>query len=211
MWTSFISGLALSGSLIIALGAQNVHVLRQGLRREHVALVVWTCALIDAGLLAVGVFGVSALARLHANVLQWVTLLGVLFLLVYGAMAARRACLPYSSVVLAGNSGAPRAALVWGQTLAVSLLNPHVYLDTVFLVGAVGTQYPLPDRALFWAGAACMSSIWFVALGFSARWLTPIFARPQAWRWVDGILALTMWALAAALLQTPAASGGGLR
>lgn len=204
MWTSFTSGLLLSGTLIVALGAQNLHVLRQGLCREHVVLVVWTCALIDAGLLAVGVFGVSALVRLHANLLHWVTVLGVLFLLVYGAMAARRALWPAPRLVLAGHSGVSRAALVWGQTLAVSLLNPHVYLDTVFLVGAVGAQYPMPQRALFWFGAACMSTVWFVALGFGARWLTPVFARPQAWRWLDGFMALTMWGLAIALLSASA-------
>jgi L-lysine exporter family protein LysE/ArgO len=190
MWTAFISGVALSGSLIIALGAQNVFVLRQGLQREFVPLVVWTCALIDACLLAAGVFGVSRLARLHADVLA-----------VYGAMAAWRAIWPVRSAALSARPGTRSLALVWGQTLAVSLLNPHVYLDTVFLVGAVGAQYPMPPRALFWGGAACMSTLWFVALGFGARWLTPVFARPQAWRWLDGFMALTMWGLAIALLS----------
>lgn len=201
MWTAFISGVALSGSLIIALGAQNVFVLRQGLQREFVPLVVWTCALIDACLLAAGVFGVSRLARLHADVLWWVTLAGSVFLAVYGAMAAWRAIRPVRSAALSARPGTRSLALVWGQTLAVSLLNPHVYLDTVFLVGAVGAQYPMPLRALFWGGAACMSTVWFVALGFGARWLTPVFARPQAWRWLDGFMALTMWGLAMALLS----------
>lgn len=200
MWTAFISGVALSGSLIIALGAQNVFVLRQGLQREFVPLVVWTCALIDACLLAAGVFGVSRLARLHADVLWWVTLAGSVFLVVYGAMAAWRAIRPVRGAALSARPGTRSLALVWGQTLAVSLLNPHVYLDTLFLVGAVGAQYPMPPRALFWGGAACMSTVWFVALGFGARWLTPVFASPQAWRWLDGFMALTMWGLAMALL-----------
>ena len=204
MWTAFIAGIALSGSLIIALGAQNVFVLRQGLQREFVPLVVWTCALIDACLLAAGVFGVSRLARLHADVLWWVTLAGGVFLLVYGAIAARRAIWPVRSAALSARPGSRSLALVWGQTLAVSLLNPHVYLDTVFLVGAVGAQYPMPQRALFWFGAACMSTVWFMALGFGARWLTPVFARPQAWRWLDGFMALTMWGLAMALLSANA-------
>lgn len=201
MWTAFISGVALSGSLIIALGAQNVFVLRQGLQREFVPLVVWTCALIDACLLAAGVFGVSRLARLHADALWWVTLAGSVFLAVYGAMAAWRAIRPVRSAALSNRPGTRSLALVWGQTLAVSLLNPHVYLDTVFLVGAVGAQYPMPPRALFWGGAACMSTVWFVALGFGARWLTPVFASPQAWRWLDGFMALTMWGLSMALLS----------
>ena len=105
------------------------------------------------------------------------------------------------SAALSARPGARSLALVWGQTLAVSLLNPHVYLDTVFLVGAVGAQYAMPSRALFWGGAACMSTVWFVALGFGARWLTPVFASPQAWRWLDGFMALTMWGLAMALLS----------
>ena len=91
-----------------------------------------------------------------------------------------------------------------GQVLAVSLLNPHVYLDTVFLVGAVGTSYAMPERALFWGGASAMSVIWFVALGFGARWLRPIFAQKQAWRWLDGATAVTMWVLAVMLLRSNA-------
>ena len=84
----------------------------------------------------------------------------------------------------------------------MSLLNPHVYLDTVFLVGLVGSQYLFQDRLLFWAGAASMSLLWFVAIGFGARWLAPVFARPPAWRLLDGLLALTMFYLAFNLLQS---------
>ena len=140
MTTSFVAGLALSGSLIIAIGAQNIHVLRQGIRREHVALVVLTCALIDAVLMAVGVFGVAALARLLPNALAWVTGLGVVFLVGYGMAAARRAYKPVALQVADGQAALQSAAISLGQTLAVNLLNPHVYLDTVLLVGAVGTQ-----------------------------------------------------------------------
>lgn len=202
MTTPFLAGLALSGSLIIAIGAQNVHVLRQGIRREHVVLVVLTCALIDAGLMAVGVFGVSGIARLHPDVLKWVTWSGVAFLMGYGLTAARRAYKPSALQVTAAQA-IPRGIMVaFGQTLAVSLLNPHVYLDTVFLVGLVGSQYALQERLLFWAGAAGMSLTWFASIGFGARWLAPLFAKPAAWRMLDGLLALTMFYLAWALLQS---------
>lgn len=202
MTTSFVAGLALSGSLIIAIGAQNIHVLRQGIRREQVALVVLTCALIDAVLMAVGVFGVSGVARLHPAVLRWVTWLGAAFLMGYGLMAAWRAYRPGALLVAGGLAVQGGLAAALGQTLAVSLLNPHVYLDTVFLVGLVGSQYPLQDRLLFWAGAASMSLLWFVVIGFGARWLAPVFAKPIAWRLLDGFLALTMFYLAFNLLQS---------
>jgi L-lysine exporter family protein LysE/ArgO len=200
--SAFLSGLALSGSLIIAIGAQNVHVLRHGIQREHVALVVLTCALIDAALMAVGVFGVSGVARLHPAVLTWVTWLGAAFLIGYGLMAAWRACRPGALQVAGGHAGHSAWFAVFGQTLAVSLLNPHVYLDTVFLVGLVGSQYPFQDRLLFWAGAASMSLLWFAVTGFGARWLAPLFAKPLAWRLLDGFLALTMFYLAWGLLAS---------
>ena len=202
MTSPFLAGLALSGSLIIAIGAQNVHVLRQGIRREHVALVVLTCALIDACLMAVGVFGVSGVARLHPSVLTWVTWLGVAFLVGYGLTAAWRAGKPGNLIVAAGLDTNRNFAVALSQTLAVSLLNPHVYLDTVFLVGLVGSQYLFEDRLLFWVGAACMSLAWFAAIGFGARWLAPVFAKPLAWRLLDGLLALTMFYLAFNLLQS---------
>ncbi len=202
MTSPFLAGLALSGSLIIAIGAQNVHVLRQGIQREQVALVVLTCGLIDAGLMAVGVFGVSGVARLHPAVLTWVTWLGAAFLVGYGLMATWRASKPEALQV----AGGPVAHMSWvavlGQTLAVSLLNPHVYLDTVFLVGLVGSQYPFDDRLLFWAGASGMSLAWFALIGFGARLLAPLFAKPLAWRLLDGLLALTMFYLAWGLLAS---------
>ena len=202
MTLSFLAGMALSGSLIIAIGAQNVHVLRHGIRREHVALVVLTCALIDAALMAVGVFGVSGIARLNSDVLAWVTWLGVAFLMGYGITAAWRAYKPGKLQVAEGQVGQRSLAVAFVQTLAVSLLNPHVYLDTVFLVGLVGSQYPLDGRWLFWAGAASMSLLWFVAIGFGARWLAPWFAKPLSWRLLDGVLALTMFYLALSLFQS---------
>ena len=202
MTSPLLAGLALSGSLIIAIGAQNVHVLRHGIRREHVALVVLTCALIDAGLMAIGVFGVSGIARLSPAVLIWVTWLGIAFLTGYGLTAAWRAYTPGRLQVAAGQDAPRGLTIAIGQTLAVSLLNPHVYLDTVFLVGLVGSQYPLHDRLLFWAGASSMSLLWFVAIGFGARWLAPWFAKPLSWRLLDGVLALTMFYLAFGLFQS---------
>ena len=202
MSSPFLAGLALSGSLIIAIGAQNVHVLRQGIRRDHVALVVLLCALIDAGLMALGVFGVSGVARQDSSVLKVVTFLGAAFLIGYGLLAAWRACRPGALVVAADSSASGSWMAAFSQTLAVSLLNPHVYLDAVFLVGLVGAQYPLQGRVLFWAGASSMSLLWFIAIGFGARWLAPLFAKPVAWRLLDGALALTMFYLAWGLLRS---------
>ncbi len=202
MTPPFLAGMALGGSLIVAIGEQNVHVLRYGIRREHIAVVVLTCALIDAALMALGVFGVSGVARLDSGVLTWVTWLGIAFLLGYGVMAAWCACKLGKLQVAPGQHAPQGLAVAFAQTLAVSLLNPHVYLDTVFLVGLVGSQYPLQGRLLFWAGAASMSLLWFVAIGFGARWLAPWFAKPMAWRWLDGLLALTMFYLAFNLFQS---------
>lgn len=202
MTESFLSGMALSGSLIIAIGAQNIHVLRHGIRRECVALVVLTCALIDAALMAVGVFVVSGIARTNPVVLTWVTWLGAAFLIGYGLFAAWRSCMPVMLQVTAGQAVARGWSVCFAQTIAVSLLNPHVYLDTIFLVGFVGSQYLPQDRMMFWAGACSMSFLWFVALGQGARWLAPWFANRLAWRLLDGILASIMFYLAWGLLAS---------
>ncbi len=197
---AFLAGFSIAAPLIVAIGAQNVFVLRQGLRREHVAAVVATCALIDALLMAVGVSGLAAVIGANRMALNAVALAGAVFLAVYGAAAARRAFKNQSMKInSAGQRMTLQSALL--QTLALSLLNPHVYLDTVLLVGAVGAQQPPPLRPAFLVGSASASVLWFCGLGFGARWLTPLFAKPRAWRVLDAFVALTMWALAAMLLR----------
>jgi L-lysine exporter family protein LysE/ArgO len=199
--SAYITGLVLCASLIIAIGAQNAFVLRQGLLRVHVALVVVVCVLIDVGLTTVGVDGLSASlgrSRLALDVLAGG---GACFLGWYGFGAARRACSSQTlSTASAGNAQSARGVLL--QTLAVSLLNPHVYLDTVLLIGSVGVQQPAPLRPAFLAGVWTASAGWFASLGFGSRLLAPIFARPIAWRLLDALVAAVMWGIALTLLWT---------
>ncbi len=199
--TPYVTGLVLGGSLIIAIGAQNAFVLRQGLLRVHVVLVVAVCILIDVILTTVGVGGLSESLGRNPLALEGLAVGGACFLGWYGLGAARRAC-SSQSLSAAGAAGARSARGVLLQTLAVSLLNPHVYLDTVLLIGSVGVQQPAALRPAFLAGVWTASLGWFTSLGFGSRLLAPIFARPIAWRLLDVVVALVMWSIALALLWT---------
>jgi L-lysine exporter family protein LysE/ArgO len=193
------TGFALGGSLIVAIGAQNAFVLRQGLLREHVGPIVVFCALADLLLMAAGVLGLGqALAAVPALATA-LALGGALFLLAYGVRSLMRALRPGVLQAAAGSGLALRAALA--QAAAFTLLNPHVYLDTVMLVGAIGAQQPAALRPAFLAGAGTASFVWFAALGYGARRLAPWFARPAAWRWLDAIVGVTMLVLSAALVR----------
>ncbi|MDZ7920096.1 LysE/ArgO family amino acid transporter [Rhodoferax sp.] len=196
----FLTGLTLSLSLIMAIGAQNTHVLRQGLRREHVAAVVAVCALLDMALMTLGVSGLAASLGEYPRALDALGFVGALVLVVYGAQALRRALQP--STLQAAHGGAPvSAGRMVAQTLSLSLLNPHVYLDTVILVGAVGAKQPAGSQVAFLLGAGSASALWFVALGYGARVLTPLFAKPIAWRMLDLLVTAMMWTIAAGLVQ----------
>lgn len=192
------SGLGFGLSLIVAIGAQNAFVLRQGLRREHVLAVVLVCAVSDAILIVVGVAGFGALLQALPWLLAVVRIGGAVFLLAYGAFAARRALKPSTLGVDA--AGLPTKLWVAvGTITALTWLNPHVYLDTVVLLGSVAGTHGV-DRWWFALGAAVASIMWFAALGYGARLLRPVFARPMAWRILDGFVALVMIALAIGLL-----------
>jgi L-lysine exporter family protein LysE/ArgO len=198
MFLAALAGLAFGLSLIIAIGAQNAFVLRQGLRREHVFAVVLVCAASDALLIAVGVGGLGSLLQLAPWLLVVVRIGGAAFLLVYGLLAARRALRP--SALTAENGGASTSLAVAITTcLALTWLNPHVYLDTVVLLGSVAGTHG-DDRWWFGLGAIVASAVWFTALGYGARLLRPLFARPTAWRVLDGIIAIVMVAIAVSLL-----------
>lgn len=199
--TAYVTGLVLGASLIIAIGAQNAFVLRQGLLRAHVALVVALCTLIDVVLTSVGVGGLSASLGRNPLALDGLAAGGACFLGWYGFGAARRAC-SRQSLSTASTAGTQSARGVLLQTLAVSLLNPHVYLDTVLLIGSVGVQQPAPLRPAFLAGVWTASVGWFASLGFGSRLLAPLFARPIAWRVLDAIVAAVMWSIALTLLWT---------
>ena len=199
--SAYLTGLFLGGSLIIAIGAQNAFVLRQGLLRVNVALVVVLCVLIDVVLTTLGVGGLSASLGRNPLALDGLAIAGACFLGWYGFGAARRACAS-QSLAAAPADGAKSARSVLLQTLAVSLLNPHVYLDTVLLIGSVGVQQPVPLRPAFLAGVWTASFGWFTGLGFGSRLLAPVFARPMAWRLLDALIAVVMWGIALTLLWT---------
>jgi L-lysine exporter family protein LysE/ArgO len=192
------SGLALGLGLIVAIGAQNAFVLRQGLRVEHVTAVVAVCAVSDAALIVAGVLGAGAAVAQVPWLIPVVCLAGAAFLLGYAALAARRALRP--GVLLPDAAGA-RAGLAatLGTCLALTWLNPHVYLDTVVLLGSMAATYG-EHRWQFATGAALGSMVWFTGLGYGARLLRPVFARPAAWRVLDGVIAVVMTALAVSLV-----------
>jgi L-lysine exporter family protein LysE/ArgO len=196
----FVQGLVLSFGLIVAIGAQNAFVLRQGLRRQHVGSVVLFCALADALLISAGVSGMARALGQSPGLARALALAGAVFLAVYGWQALRRARHALQLTVSNDGAGLSRAAAL-AQAAAFTLLNPHVYLDTMLLVGSIGAQQPSTLRVWFVAGASAASLIWFVLLGFGARWLAPWFARPRAWQVLDGLIGMTMLALSALLVR----------
>jgi L-lysine exporter family protein LysE/ArgO len=194
--TSALAGFAASAVLIIAIGAQNAFVLRQGLRREHVLPVILTCAVSDLVLILAGIGGLGAVVTARPDAVTAIRWVGATFLIAYAALAARRALRP-AALDPAGRAPATlRATLL--TCLALTYLNPHVYLDTVLLLGSVAQQHP--HRWLFGLGAAAASVVWFTALGAGAHRLAPLLARPAAWRLLDALIAVVMLAVATTLI-----------
>ena len=189
-----LAGFATSLALIVAIGSQNAFVLRQGILREHVLALVTFCALSDALLIMVGVAGGGALVQQYPFALEVARIGGAAFLAAYALFAARRALHPAAMLPLDAPSLSLPAALA--TCFGFTFLNPHVYLDTVVLLGAVATQRGESGRWWFGLGAASASLCWFAALGFGARLLRPVFARPLAWQVLDAIIAVTMASLA---------------
>lgn len=197
MIASFLPGFVLSLSLILAIGAQNAFVLRQGLRGSHVFWTCFACALSDAVLITSGVAGFGTLA---AQVPWFEPLMrygGAAFLLWYGLQNFLSAWRGGQVLEAASNGNAGLKATLL-TLMALTWLNPHVYLDTVILIGSISSQYP--DKISFGAGAALASGVFFFSLGYGARLLAPLFARRQAWQVLDVIIGITMWAIAAKLL-----------
>ena len=194
--STYFKGMGLGAGLIMAIGAQNAHVLRTGLRRQHVGLTVLACVLIDVVLIACGVAGMGAMVQsspLMLGVARWG---GAAFLLWYG-LRSWRAVFASGALQLGAAAAPVSAGRALAAIVALSLLNPHVYLDTVVLLGAIGAAFPAPERPAFALGAMSASAIWFAALGFGATRLSHLFARPVAWKWIDGLAGTTMLALAA--------------
>ncbi len=192
------SGFLVSLGLILAIGAQNAFVLRQGLRREHVGWVVSVCAASDAILIAAAVAGTGAMAQAvpwFGDVMRYV---GIAFLVVYGALRFR-AALRGGEALMPAASGPASLRRVLASTLLLTWANPHVYLDTLVLMGALSAQHA-PHGAAFGVGAAGGSAVFFAALGFGARLLAPVFARPAAWVVLELVVGVTMWAIALGLV-----------
>ena len=198
MLTPFIQGFGTGGGLIVAIGAQNAFVLSQAVRKNHHLPVAALCILCDAVLIAAGVAGVGGLIAKNPGLARWTAFGGAAFLFWYGANALRSA-LRGGALQTRQDQGATLGKTLLA-TLAVTLLNPHVYLDTVVLLGGVSGQFPGAGRYIFGAGAATASLAWFMTLCLFGRALAPAFTRPAAWRVLDGLVCAVMWTIAAALV-----------
>jgi L-lysine exporter family protein LysE/ArgO len=197
MTSPLIVGFIASFTLIAAIGAQNAFVLRQGIRREYVLPVIALCTVSDIVLISAGIAGVGAIISAHPNALNIATFGGALFLLGYGLLAARRAWRPSS---LSPSESAPARLLdVLLTCAAMTFLNPHVYLDTVVLLGALANEHR-GGRWLFGVGAVTASAVWFFGLGLGARQLAGLFAKPLTWRILDGLIAVMMIGLGVSLV-----------
>lgn len=194
-------GFLLGASLIIAIGSQNAFVLRQGLRGERVFVVCTICFLGDAVLISLGVGGFGALVSSSPLLVQTARWAGAAFLFGYGLRAFHSAFNPGILDVDSSARQKPNLTKVVATSLALTFLNPHVYLDTVLLLGSIAGQLPAGSRLLFAAGAICASFVWFYGLGYGARVLTPFFSKPAAWRAMDAAIGCVMWAIAGNLLR----------
>ncbi|MFN3986177.1 MAG: LysE/ArgO family amino acid transporter [Rhodocyclaceae bacterium] len=201
MSSVFLSGFGVSAGLIMAIGAQNAHVLRQGLKREHVTMTILVCALCDAILILIGVAGLGGVFSANPDWMAVARYGGAAFLGWYGLRALQSALRGGAALVQGEET---RRGLTRRQALLAaagfSLLNPHAYLDTVVLIGSIGSQQAEDVRHLFAAGAVTASFVWFFLLGYGARALRPVFSRPMAWRVLDALVCAMLWAIAASLL-----------
>jgi L-lysine exporter family protein LysE/ArgO len=198
MLSAGLAGFLLGGSLIVAIGAQNAFVIRQGVLRAHVFWVCLFCSVCDAVLIWAGVFGLGALIKTFPLFVPIMTYGGVAFLIWYGVKALLRALNPSGMGASGEEVGTLSAALM--ACAAFTLLNPHVYLDTVILVGSIANARPAGDQMPFATGASLASLVWFFALGYGAKALGPWLGQPKVWRAIDGLIAIVMFAIALSLL-----------
>ena len=194
-----LAGLFTGLSLIVAIGAQNAYVLRLGLTRQHVGLAVFICVASDVTLIALGIAGIGSIVRGFPTVLGILKWVGVVYLLGFALFSFRSAVRP--KTLEASEVGRQSGRSVAGTTLAFTFLNPHVYLDTVLLLGSIGNQYG-PQKWVFAAGAALASTIWFCSLGFGARRASPLMSRPVTWRILDGLIGAVMVVIAISIATT---------
>jgi L-lysine exporter family protein LysE/ArgO len=196
---AFVKGMLMGGGLIIAIGAQNAFLLRQALQRRYVVMCILTCVCCDVLLIALGAGSVGRTIASSPTLLEIVRIGGAIFLVEYGRRAAISAWRGQTQLLQSDDCSLPRRSQVFLAAMALSLLNPHAWLDTVVLLGAVGAQQPGDGRISFTVGAMAASVLWFTSLGLGARGLTRVFARPTAWRVLDALIAIVMWAIAVSL------------
>ena len=198
MMAPFFQGFGTGGGLIAAIGAQNAFVLSQGVRRNHHLIIALICIICDAIFISVGVAGFGGAISGNPELVQWVTWGGAGFLMFYGLGSLRSALrggrLDTDNPAVASLS----AAII--STLAVTLLNPHFYLDTVFLLGSVSSQFHGQNRLYFWVGAVSASTLWFISLSLGGQILAPLFKKQISWRILDSVVCVTMWTIAFSLL-----------
>lgn len=196
-----LKGFSTSSSLIIAIGAQNAFVIKQGLKGEHLLLTALICSLIDACLIFLGVNGFGKFISEYPLFLTVTHYLAVVFLISYGIFAMK-SVFKASSLESSKEENIPQSGKrVLATLLTISLLNPHVYLDTVILLGSIASQQPLHDQLYFAIGAVMASFAWFFSITFGARFLAPLLQKKHTWRIIDGLIALTMWGIALSLMM----------
>jgi L-lysine exporter family protein LysE/ArgO len=197
---AILTGLLTGLSLIVAIGAQNAYVLRMGLSRQHVGLIVTICVVSDIVLIILGIAGVGGIIRSAPSALQVLRWVGVAYLSLFAVRSFWRAVRP--EVLLPSQARRPTTKLVVTTTLAFTFLNPHVYLDTVLLLGSIGNQYG-HGRWLFAFGASMSSLVWFSGLGYGARFASRLMSRPKTWRVLDSAIGVIMLLIALKLTLSP--------
>lgn len=200
MLSTYFQGFSLSAGLIIAIGSQNAFILRQGLKKEHTFAICTICFLCDAALIIFGVAGFGTLVATSESLLLAARWGGALFLFAYGARAFYAASRSATLEVDAPGRQTCSLRSAVATTLALTLLNPHVYIDTIILIGSIAGQFPAHERLTFTLGATSASLVWFYTLGYGARVLTPLFRKQLSWKILDLLIGVVMWAIALNLL-----------
>ena len=195
----FLTGLLLGGGLIIAIGSQNAYVLKQGLLRSHVFIICLICTLSDALLITIGTTGIGKIIESHPDWLKAITWFGAAYLFIFGIMSFR-AALSNQTLSAAADDSSQNTKVIVTTVLALTFLNPHVYLDTVLLIGSISSPYESTERLYFTLGAVSASFIWFFSLGYGARLLIPLFKKPSAWKILNSLIGLLMWWIAYSLV-----------
>lgn len=190
---SFIQGFLICGGLIIAIGAQNAFVLKQGLMQRNILAVILTCFACDILLISFGVFGLGSFISESPTATIVLAFIGALFLLVYGARAFRSAYQGNTGLTLESSQQTNSTLKAIVTTLAITLLNPHVYLDCVVIIGGIAGTLSMSEKGFFLAGALTTSLLWFFSLGYGAKLLIPAFKRPVTWRILDIFIGIVMW------------------